>query len=75
MDKKSYMVGSYGPKLEVHEYESPADEAPKGMLSRGRYLIISRVFDDDKNIHLMWEWNLDIKKSWDWSREINLIFL
>lgn len=65
VDKKSYMIGSYGPKLEVYEFKSPPDEALKGMLLRGRYLIISRVFDDDKNIHLMWEWNLDIKKSWD----------
>lgn len=59
------MIGSYGPKLEVHEFESPPDEAPKGIVLRGRYLVISRVSDDDKNIHLMWEWNLDIKKSWD----------
>ncbi|TWW69591.1 rho GDP-dissociation inhibitor 2-like [Takifugu flavidus] len=63
--KKSYMIGSYGPKLEVQEFESPTDEAPKGLMSLGRYLIRSRVIDDDKNVHLQWEWNLDVKKSWD----------
>lgn len=66
------MIGSYGPKLEVQEFESPTDELPKGLMSLGRYLIRSRVIDDDKNVHLQWEWNLDVKKSWDWSREIRL---
>ncbi|CAF89721.1 unnamed protein product, partial [Tetraodon nigroviridis] len=64
VNRKTYMVGSYGPKPEVQEFESPPDEAPKGMLSRGRYLITSRVIDDDKITHLAWEWNLDVKKSW-----------
>lgn len=65
VDKKSYMMGSYGPKPEVQEFESPPDEAPKGLMLHGRYLITSRVIDDDKVIHLKWEWNLDIKKNWD----------
>lgn len=69
------MIGSYGPKLEVQEFESPTDEVPKGLMSLGRYLIRSRVIDDDKNVHLQWEWNLDVKKSWDWSSEIVLTFL
>ncbi|XP_040010474.1 rho GDP-dissociation inhibitor 3 [Xiphias gladius] len=65
VDKVSYMVGSYGPRVEEHEFLSPGDEAPKGMMSRGHYQIKSRFIDDDKNIYLAWEWNLDIKKDWN----------
>lgn len=64
VDKASYMVGSYGPRAEEHEFLSPVDEAPKGVLTRGHYLIKSCFIDDDKNIYLAWEWNLDIKKDW-----------
>lgn len=64
VDKVSYMVGSYGPRAEEHEFLSPVDEAPKGVLSRGHYQIKSCFIDDDKNIYLAWEWNLDIKKDW-----------
>lgn len=59
------MVGSYGPKAEEHEFVSPADEAPKGMVSRGFYGIRSRFIDDDKNVYLDWEWNLEVKKDWN----------
>lgn len=65
VEKVTYMVGSYGPRAEEHEFLSPCDEAPKGMMSRGHYQIKSRFIDDDKNIYLAWEWNLDIKKDWD----------
>lgn len=65
VDKVSYMVGSYGPRAEEHEYISPLDEAPKGMMSRGHYKIQSRFIDDDKNVCLVWEWSLDIKKDWE----------
>lgn len=65
VDKKSHMIGSYGPKLETHEFLMLPDEAPSGIMSCGSYLIKSKVVDDDKNVHLSWEWNLDIKTSWD----------
>ncbi|XP_018528412.1 rho GDP-dissociation inhibitor 3 [Lates calcarifer] len=65
VDKVSYMVGSYGPRAEDHEFLSPVDEAPKGMMSRGHYQVKSHFIDDDKNIYLAWEWNFDIKKDWD----------
>jgi len=64
VDKQSYMVGSYGPKAESHEFVCPPDEAPKGMISRGHYKIKSKFLDDDKNVHLAWEWAMDIKKDW-----------
>ncbi len=65
VDKNSYMVGSYGPKAEEHEYVTPSDDAPKGMISRGNYKIHSRFIDDDKVVHLEWEWSFDIKKDWE----------
>ncbi|KAM3597141.1 uncharacterized protein V6R79_000498 [Siganus canaliculatus] len=65
MDSVSYMVGSYGPKAEEQEFVSPANEAPKGMMSRGQYEIHSRFIDDDKKVYLDLVWNFDIKKDWD----------
>lgn len=64
VDKQSYMVGSYGPKADSHEYLCPVDEAPKGMMTRGHYKVKSKFIDDDKNVHLSWEWSMDIKKDW-----------
>ncbi|XP_038551926.1 rho GDP-dissociation inhibitor 3 isoform X1 [Micropterus salmoides] len=65
VDKVSYMVGSYGPKAEEHDFLCPVDEAPKGMMSRGHYQVKSQFTDDDKNVYLDWEWNFDIKKDWN----------
>jgi len=65
VDKQSYMVGSYGPKAESQTYMTPVDEAPKGMLARGHYTAKSKFLDDDKNIHLEWQWAFDIKKDWE----------
>lgn len=64
VDKQTYMVGSYGPKAEPHNFISPSDEAPKGMMARGRYKVKSKFIDDDKNVHLQWDWTMDIKKDW-----------
>lgn len=64
VDKTTYMVGSYGPRLEEYEYLTPIEEAPKGMLTRGSYNIKSCFTDDDKTDHLSWEWNLNICKDW-----------
>ncbi|CAL8270481.1 unnamed protein product [Lota lota] len=64
VDKAVYMVGSYGPRAEEHEFMTPVEEAPKGMMVRGNYHIKSRFTDDDKTDHLSWEWNLNIKKDW-----------
>jgi len=65
VDKHTYMVGSYGPKKETQSFLSPSDEAPKGMMYRGSYKILSKFIDDDKHVHLDWEWEMDIKKDWE----------
>ncbi|XP_002731647.1 rho GDP-dissociation inhibitor 1-like [Saccoglossus kowalevskii] len=64
VDKTHFMVGSYGPKAELQFYQTPAEEAPKGMVARGHYTVKSKFIDDDKNDHLSWEWAFDIKKDW-----------
>ncbi|XP_028841261.1 rho GDP-dissociation inhibitor 3 isoform X2 [Denticeps clupeoides] len=65
LEKAVYMVGSYGPRAEEHEFITPVEEAPKGMIVRGTYHIKSCFTDDDKTDHLSWEWNLQIKKDWN----------
>uniref|UniRef100_A0A8C9YPI8 Rho GDP-dissociation inhibitor 1 n=1 Tax=Sander lucioperca TaxID=283035 RepID=A0A8C9YPI8_SANLU len=63
-DKSDYMVGSYGPRPTEYDFLTTIEEAPKGMMARGTYVIKSRFTDDDKHDHLCWEWNLNIKKDW-----------
>ncbi|XP_072298732.1 rho GDP-dissociation inhibitor 3 [Eucyclogobius newberryi] len=65
VEKDAYMVGSYGPRAEAHEFISRLEEAPNGMITRGHYTIKSRFIDDDKNVHLAWDWGVDIKKDWE----------
>ncbi|XP_022314738.1 rho GDP-dissociation inhibitor 1-like isoform X2 [Crassostrea virginica] len=65
VDKSKFMVGSYGPKETAHEYLTPVDEAPSGMLVRGSYTVESKFTDDDRNSILEWKWKFEIKKDWD----------
>jgi len=64
LDKSDYMVGSYGPRPSEYDFMTTMEEAPKGVLARGNYVIKSKFTDDDKYDHLSWEWNLNIKKDW-----------
>nr|XP_020449797.1 rho GDP-dissociation inhibitor 1-like [Monopterus albus] len=64
IDKSDYMVGSYGPRPNEYDFLTTMEEAPKGILARGNYVIKSKFTDDDKHDHLSWEWNLNIKKDW-----------
>jgi len=64
VDKEDYMFGSFPPRQEVYEYISPAEEAPSGMLQRGKYNVSSVVRDDDGHIYLKWNWVLEIAKDW-----------
>ncbi|XP_061556647.1 rho GDP-dissociation inhibitor 3 isoform X2 [Phycodurus eques] len=65
MDKVSYMMGSYCPRENEHEFVLPSEETPQGLVSRGLYQIKSHFTDDDKNIYSAWDWNLEIKKDLD----------
>ncbi|GMS96805.1 hypothetical protein PENTCL1PPCAC_18980 [Pristionchus entomophagus] len=64
IEKESYMLGSYGPRAEVHHYNTPQDTAPEGMMQRGKYKIKSKLIDDDGHEYLSWSWNLEIAKDW-----------
>lgn len=64
VDKMKHMVGSYPPKKEIQFYLTPAEEAPSGTFSRGTYSVSSVFTDDDKHIHLEWDWTFEIKKDW-----------
>jgi len=65
VENETYMVGSYGPKLEVYEFMTPFDDMPSGMVTRGKYKVISLFTDDDGHEHLKWEWGFELKKDWD----------
>jgi len=65
VDKNTLMVGSYAPKATHHSYTTPPEDAPSGMTGRGSYHVYSLFTDDDKNEHLKWEWNIEIKKDWE----------
>ncbi|KAI1725609.1 RHO protein GDP dissociation inhibitor domain-containing protein [Ditylenchus destructor] len=62
--KENWMLGSYGPREEPYIYVSPPEEAPLGMLSRGKYKVRSLVADDDENRYLEWTWYIEISKDW-----------
>ncbi|KAJ1961956.1 rho GDP dissociation inhibitor [Dipsacomyces acuminosporus] len=64
VDKLEGMCGSYGPKLEPQSKQFPDAEAPSGMLARGKYSVRSKFIDDDSNVHLEWDWTMEIKKDW-----------
>jgi len=65
IDKNIYMVGSYPPKKEMQYYVTSPEKAPSGLLARGTYSVSSLFTDDDKNIHLKWDWTFAIKKDWE----------
>ncbi|KAK2097159.1 hypothetical protein P7K49_022609 [Saguinus oedipus] len=64
VDKTVYMVGSYGPSAQEYEFVTPVEEAPRGALVRGPYLVLSLFTDDDRTRHLSWEWGLRVCQDW-----------
>uniref|UniRef100_A0A1A9VKW2 Rho GDP-dissociation inhibitor 3 n=1 Tax=Glossina austeni TaxID=7395 RepID=A0A1A9VKW2_GLOAU len=65
VDKMTHMVGSYPPKKDIQCYVTPSEEAPSGIMARGTYSVASLFTDDDKHIHLKWDWTFEIKKDWE----------
>ncbi|XP_059978662.1 rho GDP-dissociation inhibitor 3 isoform X1 [Lagenorhynchus albirostris] len=65
VDKAVYMVGSYGPSAQEYEFVTPLEEAPRGVLVRGAYVVTSFFTDDDRTPHLSWEWGLHICQDWE----------
>ncbi|XP_058141602.1 rho GDP-dissociation inhibitor 3 [Dasypus novemcinctus] len=64
VDRAVHMVGSYGPSAQEYEFVTPVEEAPRGRLVRGAYVVTSLVTDDDRTAHLAWEWGLHICEDW-----------
>jgi len=62
--KECTMLGSFGPSCELYVCDTSPEEAPSGMLARGKYRVRSLITDDDKNRYLEWTWHLDIAKDW-----------
>lgn len=62
--KQEHMLGSFGPKAEEQMAKTPIEDTPSGMLGRGTYKIKSKFIDDDKEVHLAWEWQLVVAKDW-----------
>jgi len=64
-DKDDLMIGSYPPSSTPHVFEFPKwdyNEAPKGMLLRGKYKVINTFVDSDKVEHLKYDYELQIVK-------------
>ncbi|PVU92081.1 hypothetical protein BB559_003851 [Furculomyces boomerangus] len=64
VDRVEEMLGSYGPSDSEYEKKFLPEEAPSGMLARGKYNVKSKFIDDDKVVHLEWNWVMEIKKDW-----------
>ncbi|XP_038942208.1 rho GDP-dissociation inhibitor 3 isoform X1 [Rattus norvegicus] len=64
VDKATFMVGSYGPRAQEYEFVTPVEEAPRGALARGLYVVRSLFTDDDRLNHLSWEWCLHVCQDW-----------
>ncbi|KAJ1920046.1 rho GDP dissociation inhibitor [Mycoemilia scoparia] len=58
------MIGSYGPSDKEIEIKFPKEEAPQGMLARGKYTANCKFIDDDKTTYLKFSWLMEIKKDW-----------
>ncbi|XP_035303408.1 rho GDP-dissociation inhibitor 3 [Cricetulus griseus] len=64
VDKAIFMVGSYGPRAHEYEFVTTVEEAPRGALARGLYVVRSLFTDDDRLDHLSWEWCLHVCQDW-----------
>ena len=52
VDKIKHMVGSYGPREEIHSFTTSTETAPAGMALRGSYSVHSLFTDDYGTEHL-----------------------
>jgi len=68
VNKDEVMIGSYAPAKTAYASAFPRngwEEAPSGMLARGKYKAKSQFIDDDKSCHLEYEYAFEIKKDWE----------
>lgn len=68
VNKDDVMIGSYAPNKQAYVSQFPRngfEEAPSGMLARGKYKAKTQFIDDDKVVHLEYEYSFEIKKDWE----------
>jgi len=66
--KEDTMIGSFAPQSAPFTSTFPRngwEEAPSGMIARGTYKAKSQFIDDDKQVHLEFEYQFEIKKDWN----------
>jgi len=66
--KDETMIGSFAPQKDTYHVTFPRngwEQAPKGMMARGKYKAKTQFIDDDKQVHLEYEYAFEIKKDWD----------
>merc|ERR1712000_703704 len=62
------MIGSYPPASVPHVFEFSRNyyqEAPKGMMFRGKYRARNQFIDSDGVKHLEYEYDINITKNWE----------
>ena len=59
VDRMEEMLGSYAPG-QTNEKKFPLEEAPSGMLARGKYEARSKFTDDDGNSYLDFAWSFEV---------------
>lgn len=67
VSKDQEMIGSYAPNTNTNPFyvkRFAEEDAPSGILARGHYTAISTFIDDDKKVHLRFDWAFDITKDW-----------
>ncbi|CAN3376746.1 hypothetical protein DIURU_001529 [Diutina rugosa] len=65
VDKVEEPLGSYAPNTTdkpYYERKFPEVEAPSGMLARGNYSATTKFIDDDRTVHLQFNWSFQITK-------------
>ena len=65
MENSMTAIGSYAP-TNKKSYDFTFDEeiVPDGMLARGNYTAKTGFIDDDKTLHLEFEYGFKIAKDW-----------
>jgi len=65
VDKSTQMMGSFAPSTEKsYDHAFGFEEAPSGMFYRGVYTAKTQFLDDDKTVHLAFQYQFRIGKDW-----------
>jgi len=72
--REETMIGSFSPQKDPYQVIIPRkvwEEAPKGILARGKYKANSKFVDDDGQVHLEYDYSFEIKKDWSSNEKEN----